>query len=275
MGHEFLAVRRVERTILYIFTILLTTALCFAQDVPRNEAVEPAILEDSRQEDESLPEPIVQELFLSEVPISQEKGEVQTTISPRLAPWREDRFFQTSFVTEYGITDRLQVDAEVPFTRVSVPGEPVDKGFEEVEFGALYALGRNVDHLLVTAAVRMGVLNSSEEIPNAPSVQVEPSLMFGKRLGPIQAHWGVSTTLVGERSVGLAAAAVYPWSRWRGSLEVVTSSGEERETHLAPGLIYEFSGLEFGVATPVQLQGSGPPITLMFVATHEFGGKRE
>src|ERR1044072_7475571 len=120
MGHKFLAVQRAKRTILYIFTFLLTTALCSAQDMPRNEAIEPTNQEESRHEDESLPEPIVQELFLSEVPISQEKGEIQTTMSPQLAPWREDLFFQTSFVTEYGITDRLQVDAEVPFSRVSV-----------------------------------------------------------------------------------------------------------------------------------------------------------
>lgn len=188
----------------------------------------------AQQRPEALPQ-LAQELFMAENTYVQDRTEVQLTAHTRLAQGPHTRL-----LGEYGITDRLQVQAVSPELESGASSEEP----EETTVGAAFAVLPNAAPVALTASVEVGL--SSDAPP-----RWEPALVAAHGFGRLQLHGAVWTELAeGEQTLGGSLAALVDAGRLTPTLELVNEGDTGR--FVVPGLfVHPNEHVELAVGAPL------------------------
>jgi len=227
-------------------------------------------------------QPIVDELLFTETVQAQEKGELQLTA--RVISFDNDDEGDTNTVllgVEYGITDRLQVEAAwAVWNQVKAveDDERDHTGSGDVEFGVKYAFEED-ERTGVRVAIGFDVTIPQGDVDKDLGEGFwvyEPYIVISK-------NFGASTNLTVNLAYGFLDRDAYPdeideaepdadeievnvglvhafTPAWRGTLELSletneqSSKGDETATYLVPGFVYKgIEGVEIGAGIPVGL----------------------
>jgi hypothetical protein len=218
----------------------------------------------SRAINAPLPE-YVQEFFLSDAVRSQEKGELQITFGVHSRHGSGTNAFMKS---EFGLTDRLQLSAEVPYDE-DIPASSPNRSMPEV--GVHYQIIHGQVPFSLTAGIDVELpLGSSREI------EWEPSIIAARAFGKLQVHVGLSTNLQAAKpSFESNLASVYSVDRrWFPTLELTSKQVHGNDAlYLTPGLYRHFQHrLEFGVGVPLGIGGTSSALGIVTKMNWEIGG---
>lgn len=175
-----------------------------------------------------------------------------------------------TLVAELGITERLQLSTELSFLSGRLPVGAA-RGLSEVGLGAGYSVAKDLRRLAVTAGLGLSVsTRRAAEEAGSERTRFEPFVVLGRQVGKGQLHMGFSAEIGDETEWGYSLAAVYPWSRWRGLLELNGVGGAEPALSLTPGFVwFAGPGLEIALGAPVRLSGAAPDAGLLIKITRE------
>jgi hypothetical protein len=221
----------------------------------------------SRSSNAPLPE-YVQEFFLSDAVRSQEKGELQITFGVDSRHGSGTNAFVKS---EFGLTDRLQVSAEVPYGEgdEDIPAPPPNWSMPTL--GVQYQIIHGQVPFSLTAGVDV-------ELPLGSSrgIEWEPSIIAARAFGKMQVHASVSANIQAAKpSFESNLASVYSIDqRWFPTLELTAKQVRGNYAfYVTPGFYRHFKHrLEVGVGAPL---GIGVPSTSVGIVTKinwEVGG---
>jgi hypothetical protein len=237
-----------------------------------------------RPDDEPLQ--LVQELFTGETVFPQERGELQVSLAPDLLHTRNADVFASGLKLEYGLSSRLQVEAEAEPVVVQSTTDARRTGLGQIEVGlrwsALDIRGSGL-HLSLGAGVGVwsGVELEEDSSTSEAGREWETGLVLGHDIGRLQASAGLSavgaTDVGSERGTALKVhgAVVLPFRSLRFSGEVLwLRIASARETYLTPGLTACLArNLEIGLGAALGIGGAADSFRLALRATYEFGGK--
>jgi len=221
----------------------------------------------SRASNAPLPE-YVQEFFLSDAARSQEKGELQITFGVHSRRGSGTNAFMKS---EFGLTDRLQLSAEVPYGEGDEDIPVSSPNWNMPKVGVQYQIIHGQVPFSLTAGVDVELpLGSSREI------EWEPSIIAARTFGKLQVHVGLSTNLQAAKpSFESNVASVYSVDRrWFPTLELTAKQVHGNDAlYLTPGLYRHFQHrLEFGVGVPLGIGGSSSALGIVTKMNWEIGG---
>jgi len=228
------------------------------KDKVRDNAATP----DDEDEDE-----LIQELFLAETVSVQKANELQITFGNDYFRKNRSHLWQSALVLEYGITNSLQIGAEVPLIGSK---EYEDAG--EVEISLAYALAKNLRSMAITAGVSMVFAERDAEVETSSKrMYAEPFIVVARKIGRGELHADFSKTITSDGEFSFNLAGVYPWRNWRCALELNGVAGNGSEVILTPGIIRRIDdSKEFGIGFPVGLTKDTNSIGIVFKATFEF-----
>jgi hypothetical protein len=106
----------------------------------------------------------IQELFIGETVYVQDRGEVQLTSSFDYRKNGGERSWRASQLAQYGISDRLEVDAELPVVPPAGSTSLRQAGLGDVEVGVLFGLRKDIESLAVSAGLRFRMPSGSEAL---------------------------------------------------------------------------------------------------------------
>ena len=214
---------------------------------------------------------IVQEFFRADNAYPQDRHEVQAT-------WRLDRhrdegegLTDIALEVEYGITNRFQLQGDLPYQHRNENGSDRVSGWGNVELGFMYAFASG-RRLLASAGLTAALPTASAALGDEPGqVVMEPFLILGRRIGRAEVQGDVSAELRSGADRAADLAFVMPVGHWRATLELnAREHAGDRAVDLAPGLVWKPShGYEMGLAAPFGLGRSGR-IGLVLQVTAEY-----
>ena len=219
---------------------------------------------------------LIQEFALSETVYPQERGETQITIST-VRSRNEDRVRDTSLKVEYGITDRLQFEAQLPHVSLVPAGGARESGIGDTGLGLSYNLRPGGGK---RTAVSLGfevTLPTGSEAKGlgGGTTTIEPSLVAARQVGKGQMHLSLGTELgSGERETSYNLAYVYPSNRkFYPTLELngFRSEDEGNRLYLTPGAVVRVGrNGELGFGIPIGLRKRGEKLSPVGKFTIEF-----
>jgi hypothetical protein len=216
---------------------------------------------------------LLQELFIGETVYAQEKSEIQMTVKP--AYWNQKegtKLKNFPLQVEYGITDRFQVDVELPYVFHNLKDEQATGNSGNIELGFLYNILKGNKPFAFSVAMSAGfpTVRKGKEINETGETEVEwqPTLIVARQVGKLQVHASVGAEITTSRSeLQYNLAGVMPMGDWRATLEVNARTGDEKITYLTPGVIWTgLDDFEFGLGVSKSRAEWG--VTLM--AVYEF-----
>jgi len=220
-----------------------------------------------------VPEPLLEEFFLAENANPQEKDKVQLTgIADRR--WEEeDRVDEAIAHVEYGLTDRWQVQADVPYVRLRTGDGPAASGWGDVELGTMVGLWLDPRRLAVSVGAEVGLTTSEAAVRLQERHEVEPFVVLAHRMlgGEIDLRFSSGVRRHPDRQYD--AALVEPVGKLRLVLE-----GNRRDEESEPPTYYVTPGvawkprhsLEIGVGMPFRTRAGPHRARLIAQATAEF-----
>jgi hypothetical protein len=177
-----------------------------------------------------------------------------------------NRFSEIKARAEVGVTDRLQLEAELPYQVEDRPGSSFNaqENFGNVQVGGLYSLMRGDDPISMSAGVdvQIPVGHQAASLPSSDlrsSDQTiwKPSLILARDFGPVQVHTNMQAELgSGIRGFDYDVSSIYPLGRVAPSLELNarTLQTATPQFYATPGLTYSFSDrTKLGVGVPIGL----------------------
>lgn len=204
----------------------------------------------------------IEEFFVGRTVQTQEAGQVQMSVGGMHQRDGDLRFSEIRTRAEYGLTDRLQLQAELPFQVNDQPSNfEAQTDVSNFQVGATYSLLRGDDPISLSAgmdvAVPVGNANTMPDGVNDERTTWKPSLMVGSDLGPTQLHADVQGE-IGQGSNGLNynVGLVYPAGVLAPTMELNarTTENASPQFYATPGLYYNFSErAELGVGVPIGL----------------------
>ena len=212
----------------------------------------------------------IEEFFLSEAVRNENKGELQLTLS---VDSRNQLGSNTVLQLEYGLTDRLQVSAEVPYGITAERYSEVPVGWSSTTAGIQYQFFHDRAFAL-TAGMGVGFPVSSKG-----ELSWEPTVLAAKSFGKLQLQGSVVAELEKEsRSLAYNVASVYPVRRrWFPTLEWNARRVLARNAfYLTPGLYRHFDhGFEVGVGAPLGIGGTASSVGVVGKITWEIDRDRD
>src|SRR3954470_920355 len=109
-----------------------------------------ALSSPSRADEPEAGQPLLQELFMGETANGQDRGEVQVTLSGERVRPEDTVIDRLSAHVEYGVTDWLQAEVDLPYVRYRPAEEESGRGWGNVSLGAMVAPLRNRRRLALT-----------------------------------------------------------------------------------------------------------------------------
>ena len=197
----------------------------------------PAVADEAKAATDPAPV-LIEELYLADAALVQERGDVQftfTALSLRPDGDRSDDLLLGDAELELGVTDRLELS--VGTSLFEAEGGSLRGTFDEWEAGAAYDFARNHDHALIAAV--------SFEHGEEQTVAIRLAHRFSIRGAEV--HSGVSAKVGEEAGFTTNVAAVVPLGRWRGSVELLHES-REGGVRVAPAISWVRRGLQIGAA---------------------------
>lgn len=225
----------------------------------RQEAAEAA----QEQVEESFQEP-----FLGDSAQAQEKGSVQLGLQPRLRRSGEKEGLETPLHAEVGLTDQLQLEAELPVQLAA--GMGVSNGVGNAEVGALYGFVSNRETGFVFSAGLNALLPTASNTVGDRAYGVTPRLLALEDFGPaiVNGSVGLDVSRTTEDGASwnaepeLALALLGKLGAVRPLFEVAAQFQDEgTQLALSPGVLVELGeDLELGLAVPFEREASGGPL---------------
>jgi hypothetical protein len=213
----------------------------------------PVLADEDSSEGKKLAEPI-QEFFLADTVYPQEKGETQVTFASAFFRSQRERDLVFSLKAEYGLSDRFQVEAELPARFLQPRSGPSFAGLADGSFGLLYNL-TNRPQFAASIGLEVGLPTGDKDRELGEGVvEWEPVLLLGRSFGKTQLHLGVGCGLSRHGTEwSYNVAAVFPQGRFSPTLELNGRASDEGGTLFAtPGLYYRLAeGAELGFGIPI------------------------
>jgi len=217
-----------------------------------------------------------QELFLGQTVQTQRQGDLELTLSGAHQRMTGDqRFNELKARAEVGVTDRLQLQAELPYQIDDRPGSyTAQSNVGNVQVGAMYSVLRGDAPVSMTAAMDVQIPvghQASISVPgdsrSSDQTLFKPMLIVAKDLGPTQVHTDLQAELGDvNRALNYDIGAVLPLGAVTPTLEF---SGRTRENtqpqfYVTPGAYYNFSDrTQLGVAVPIGANSQSIPTQIM------------
>ena len=254
--------------LLQIFVLILGTCWqIHAQSVDNDEA----------SESKYAFKQLIQEFLRTEAVYPQEKGEVQFTTSHYYTPQTNFTTANTSLLVEYGITQFLQIEAEMPYLwNDPNPGEAM-RGFGDLEVGLLYNFW-NKRQISVSAVLEAGIPTGNQDQALGNGVVAwEPKLVLANQWGKLQTHLDVGLEFTSEETeYAYNLAAIYPLGAFKvvtelnGSYEQASDKPDQSQWFITPALIWNgVPGLEVALGSSIKLDGE-QTVQFGFRLTFEF-----
>jgi hypothetical protein len=148
----------------------------------------------------------IEKFILSDAVINEDKGKWQFTLGTDL---RKNLDASASLQTKYGLTDKIQLDFEIPCCVTARSGAEVPAGWSSANLGLRYQFLRNSS----TAAVSAGLLVDFS-VNARGELDYEPVVLAAKMFGRLQLHASFSGEIEGpSRNLFFNAGAVHPFQR--------------------------------------------------------------
>jgi len=214
----------------------------------------------------------LQEFYLEETVFPQEKNEIQLTLKPSFTKY-EQRQLYIPLAVEYGLTDRLQIEVEVPYLISSVTERQRIRGMGNVEVGLMYNILKSYRPFSLSVGMNKTLQTAGKYIR---AYQDEPSweayTVVARQLGSWQMHGNFRTELVdGQFTFNYGMASVFNFGRCNATFEVTANKEEERIFYFTPGLIWKQpNGLEFGMALSKSFNKYSDNWSLVAMLIYEF-----
>jgi hypothetical protein len=235
-------------------SFLLSAALygtAFGQSAPPASAPAPA----AAAEEERKPGDLFLELFVGEKLYIQEKGEWYLIITPAFAKASDEKEFELEAEVIYGLTDELQLSAEVPYVVVNPDEGSQHQGIGDVTLAANYNFLQARDFALGVRAEFVIPTGDEDRDLGAGQFLWTPSLLGAVRVGPAEIYASVGGQFGDNHDDAFlyTVAAAYPWETLVGVLEASGASGSGGDTlYLTPGVYWNVrEGLQLGLGVPI------------------------
>jgi hypothetical protein len=175
------------------------------------------------------------------------------------------RFSEIKARAEVGLTDRLQLEAELPYQIDDRPGSSFNaqENVGNVQIGGTYSLLRADDPISMSAGLDVQIpvghqaALPSRDLRSSDQTLWKPSLIIARDFGPMQVHTNMQAELgSGTRGFNYDISGVYPVGRVAPSLELNarTLDNATPQFYATPGLTYSFSDrTKIGVGVPIGL----------------------
>lgn len=213
---------------------------------------------------------LLQEAFRAEVVYPQARRELQGTIGFDYQRDPGFRIWETVLLIEFGLTDRLQLAAGLPFRGERVAPAAEDRGLGRPEIGVLFAVLPALDPVALSAEIDVGLPALSGD---DAGVEWGGSLIAAVRAGPAQVHAGVGVEVEDGDAIPVGGlVGIYPLGRWRLLLEASGFHEGETVAFLTPGVVLQvMDDLELAVGVPIPVTRAAPGTNLVVKLTLEAG----
>lgn len=211
----------------------------------------------------------VDQLFMGRTVHTQEQGTAEISLGvshERMGSNMSDRRFnEVKARAEVGVTDRLQLQAELPYQIDDRPGTfDAQENVGNIEVGAMYSLLRGDDPISLSAgldvAIPVGRQASlpSSDMRSSDMTVWKPNMIVARDFGPVQVHTNLEAQLSEEtRGFNYDIGTVYSTgSPIAPSLELNARTMESAtpQFYATPGLTYSFSDrAKVGLGVPIGL----------------------
>ena len=214
-----------------------------------------------------------EELMIGQTVYTQPSGSTQLIIAGSQARTGDVRNSHIAARGEYGVTDRLQVQGEVPLDITDRSSNfTAQSGISRFQVGASYALTAPSSPLAVTGAfdIEAPLSGSSSNVTgDRPSAgpTYKPQLIAAMGSGPVTVHANAQAEL-GQptRAINYNVGSQFSLGSWVPSLEMNARSMENQrsEYYVTPGVTYKFSDrAELGAGVAVGLNDQSQTTQLM------------
>jgi hypothetical protein len=214
----------------------------------------------------------IQEFFMGETVFPQEKKELQFTLMPVFIKSEFDQF-SIPLAVEYGITDRLQAEIEVPYLMSAISERRSVHGIGNTAVGVLYNIVKRNRPFSLSVGVEKSFETSGKQIhAYGTETSWEAFTVVGRQFGSTQLHANLASEFSeGEIVMNYGVASVFNFGRCSATFEVNSNKDEKRTYHLAPGLILSRpNGFEFGMAIMKSIRSAYGDWGFVAMATYEF-----
>lgn len=204
----------------------------------------------------------VDELFMTQTVQTEQAGELQLSVGAMHQRDGDLRFSEISTRAEYGLTDRLQLQAQLPFQVNDRPSNfDAQTDVSNLQVGATYSILRGDDPISLSAAMDVAVpIGDQAAMPdgrNDDQTIWKPSLMVARDFGAAQVHADAQAEIArGDDAINYNIGAIYNAGSIAPTMELNARSMENStpEFYATPGLFYRFSeSAQVGVGVPIGL----------------------
>lgn len=217
-------------------------------------------------------EEFLQEFFRSETVFAQDRKEIQFTLIPQFTR-TDNNHLTIPLSVEYGITNRLQVEIEVPYLISSISKQQTLRGVGNTEVGLLYNVIRNNRIVSLSVGVEKSLQTTGEKLrPYNDEPSWEAFTVIARQFGILQMHSNIAAEFSDdEASFHYGIATVFSIGRCRPTFELNSQKEEERIFYFTPGLLLSLpSGIEFGVSVSGTVSSEPPFQAVTALLTYEF-----
>jgi predicted porin len=214
-----------------------------------------------------------EELMIGQTVYTQPSGSTQLIVGASQARTGDVRNSHISARGEYGVTDRFQVQGEVPLDITDRSSNfTAQSGISRFQVGASYALTAPSSPIAVTGAmdIEAPLSGSSNNVTgDRPSAgpTYKPQLIAAMGSGPVTVHANAQAELgQPSRAINYNVGSQFSLGSWVPSLEMNARSTENQrsEYYVTPGVTYKFSDrAELGAGVAVGLNDQSQTTQLM------------
>jgi hypothetical protein len=219
---------------------------------------------------------LLQEFNFTQAVYPQEKGELQFTAAGFLLQTKNVRDFDLGFSTEYGLTDRLQVEAE--FVDIVVIPRNIDEAGQSnyrINTGLQYTLTNRPGFSSSLAMELNFPVHKVKE--DSVSLEYEPHFILAKQIGKGQLHVDIGAEFqTKETEYFYNLAFVFPIGDLKPVMELNGSYEDDSEIFISPGLVWNgYKSLEVVTGTTFGLGNNSVPWGISLKLIYEFSPFRK
>ena len=234
---------------LFITPILLLTVLSYPRELPAAE-------EPSHETEREPAGALVNELFVGENIYVQDKGEWVLSLTPSYAKASDAKEIEIEPEIKYGLTDRIQLSAELPYTIVNPDEGSQHQGVGDLTLAANYNFVQSEMYSLGVRAEFTLPTGDEDRDLGGGQFAVTPWLLSAFRVGPGEVLAGIGEQIGEDDDAFLYdIAGAVPFKSFVGILELTGShGGGEDAVYLTPGAYYRPSEkFQVGLGVPIGL----------------------
>lgn len=223
-------------------------------------------------EEEAASSDHAQGLFLLDTAYPQERGSLQLTLSGAHLHFDDGHESEVALQLEYGITDRVQVEAVFP-VRWFKEGDESDKGLGDIELGLLGAITPVDSPLTVSFSLDFRLPTGNEDKGLGDGSALDPKILMAWELHGVIVHANLGAEITPDEQAVNYGVAV---ERDIESLSLIVEfSGETNSDtstcYITPGVAWRpTSWSEIALGTPFGLTDAAADWGVVALFTIEF-----